>query len=172
MTHYRKAGNISHCGAEILPDGKDIPYIVIERIEFKESLSVNGRADSNKFIAYFAPNPYTNLPMILNRINQIRLMKLFPECGVHIDTLKNVAVRLTSEEAKNPSMEGMKLPSLRISKIPAKKPTAEVIPFPIDNQKIWDNAVEFLKKGGDIAQIKAKYIISEDIEQELKKQAQ
>jgi hypothetical protein len=190
MTHYRKAGNISHCGAEILPNGKDIPYIVIERVEFHEKLTINGRANQNHFVAYFAPNPYTNLPMILNRINQITLMKLFPEIGTDIDKLRNAPVRLTSQKANNPSM-GMMLPSLRISKIaanpkdapsntkatptptptPAPQPKPGKQAFPADDKATWDYAVNFLKEGNDIAKIKAKYDISEDIEQRLIEEA-
>ena len=34
--HYRTGGTISHAGIEVLPAGKDIEYIVLESIEFKE----------------------------------------------------------------------------------------------------------------------------------------
>lgn len=32
--HYRIGGNLTHCGCECLPGGKDIEYIVIEKIDY------------------------------------------------------------------------------------------------------------------------------------------
>lgn len=176
MTHYRKAGKVTHCGAEILPNGKDIMYIVIERVEFCEKVNIGGRTEENQFIAHFAPNPYTNLPMVLNRTNQGTLMKLFPEIGTDIDKLRNAPVRLTSEKARNIAMD-MYLPALRISKIPANpkdnpnnpsKPSAtQKTVLTKDNAKVWDQAVLFLKAGNDIEKIKAKYTVSEEVEKQL-----
>lgn len=178
MTHYRKAGNITHCGAEILPDGKDILYIVIERIEFCEKVNIGGRNESNQFIAHFAPNPYTKLPMVLNRTNQGTLMKLFPEIGTDIDKIKNKAVRLTSEKARNIAMD-MYLPALRISKIPANpkdapgaKEAAAKTPLTKENKIVWDQAVNYIKAGNSLTQIKTKYDISPEVEEQLMKEAQ
>ena len=177
MTHYRRAGNITHCGAEILPDGKDIP-LIIERVEFCEKVNIGGRSESNQFIAHFAPNPYTKLPMVLNRTNQGVLMKLFPEIGVDIDKIRNKAVRLTSEKARNIALD-MYLPALRISKIPANpkdapgaKGTAEKTVLSRDNKIVWDQAVNFIKAGNSLTKIKEKYDISADVEKELLQEAQ
>ena len=64
--HYRTGGRLTHCGVECLPNGADIERIVIERIEYKEKEVINGRTEEGVWIAYFAPNPYTKLPFILN----------------------------------------------------------------------------------------------------------
>ena len=34
--HWRTTAKALHCGVEMLPDGKDIDYIVIEHIEYKD----------------------------------------------------------------------------------------------------------------------------------------
>ena len=95
--HYRTGGKLTHCGVECLPNGADIERIVIERIEYKDSESIYGRIENGVWIAHFAPNPYTNLPFILNATNRKRLVKQFPECDGYPARLKNVAVRLTKE---------------------------------------------------------------------------
>ena len=105
----------------MLPQGKDIEYIVIERIEYKEREEVNGRIEKGVWVAYFAPNPYTKLPMILNSTNRKRIAKRFPECNDYIDTLKNIAVRLTREKTRD-VQDGGETWGLRISKQPAKLP--------------------------------------------------
>lgn len=178
MTHYRKAGKVTHCGAEILPEGKDILYIVIDRVEFCEKVDIGGRAETNQFIAHFAPNPYTKLPMVLNRTNQGTLMKLFPEIGTDIDKIRNKAVRLTSEKARNIALD-MYLPALRISKIPANpkdapgaKSVTEKQPLTKENKIVWDQAVNFIKSGNSLAKIKEKYEISQEVETQLIKEAQ
>ena len=178
MTHYRKAGKVTHCGAEILPEGKDILYIVIDRVEFCEKVDIGGRTEANQFIAHFAPNPYTKLPMVLNRTNQGTLMKLFPEIGTDIDKIRNKAVRLTSEKARNIALD-MYLPALRISKIPANpkdapgtKSAVEKQPLTKENKLVWDQAVNFIKSGNSLAKIKEKYEISQEMETQLIKEAQ
>ena len=72
--HYTAGGNPSHAGVFFLPDGKNID-MVIDHIEWREREIINGREDS-KFIAIFKKNPYTDLPMVLNKVNKERLLKL------------------------------------------------------------------------------------------------
>lgn len=116
--HYRTGGKLTHCGVECLPNGADIERIVIERIEYKDSESINGRIENGVWIAHFAPNPYTNLPFILNATNRKRLVKQFPECDGYPARLKNVAVRLTKERCRD-VQDGGETWGLRISKNPA-----------------------------------------------------
>ena len=101
-----------------MPDGKDIERIIIARIEYKETEMINGRQESGVWLAHFAPNPYTDLPMILNATNRKRLVKQFPECGGYPARLENVAVRLTKELTRD-VQDGGDTWGLRISKIPA-----------------------------------------------------
>lgn len=116
--HYRTGGKLTHCGVECLPNGADIERIVIERIEYKDSESINGRVENGVWIAHFAPNPYTSLPFILNATNRKRLVKQFPECDGYPARLKNIAVRLTKERCRD-VQDGGETWGLRISKNPA-----------------------------------------------------
>lgn len=161
--HYRKGGKLTHCGVECLPDGKDIERIIIARIEYKETEMINGRQESGVWLAHFAPNPYTDLPMILNATNRKRLVKQFPECGGYPARLENVAVRLTKELTRD-VQDGGDTWGLRISKIPAAAAatTAKKI---ITKDKI-DLVIDWAKKNGlGIDAIREKYIFSgEEVE--------
>lgn len=121
--HYRKGGKLTHAGVECLPDGKDIERIIIARIEYKESEMINGRTETGVWVAHFAPNPYTNLPMILNSTNRKRLVKQFPECDGYPARLENVPVRLTREKTRD-VQDGGETWGLRISKLPASNESA------------------------------------------------
>lgn len=114
--HYRTGGKLTHCGCECLPGGRDIQYIVIERIEYKDSEEIGGRRESNIWVAHFAPNPYTKLPMVLNATNRKRLAKLYPDCNGYINLLKNIPVRLTKEKCRD-AQDGGDTWGLRISKM-------------------------------------------------------
>ena len=116
--HYRVGGKLTHCGVECLPEGKDIERIIIARIEYKESEMINGRTENGVWVAHFADNPYTKLPLILNSTNRKRLVKLYPECDGYLARLENVAVRLTKEKTRD-VQDGGETWGLRISKIPA-----------------------------------------------------
>lgn len=118
--HYRTGGRLTHCGVECLPNGADIERIVIERIEYKDKESINGRMEEGVWVAHFAQNPYTNLPFILNATNRKRLVKQFPECDGYPARLKNVAVRLTKERCRD-VQDGGETWGLRISKTPASE---------------------------------------------------
>ena len=122
--HFRTGGTITHAGIEVLPSGKDIEYIVLESIEYRESERINGREQSGVWIGHFAPNPYTSLPWVINSTNRRRLAKLFPECDGYLARLHNVAIRLTKEKTRDPQ-DGGDCWGLRVSLIPAKKPDAE-----------------------------------------------
>ena len=119
--HFRTGGNITHAGIEVLPSGKDIDYIVLESIEFKESERINGRTQEGVWIGHFAPNPYTSLPWVINSTNRRRLAKLFPECDGYLARLHNVAIRLTKEKTRDP-VDGGDCWGLRVSLVPASKP--------------------------------------------------
>jgi hypothetical protein len=121
--HYRVGGKLTHCGVEVLPGGKDIERIIIARIEYKESEMINGRTENGVWVAHFAQNPYTTLPLILNATNRKRLVKLFPDCDGYIARLENVPVRLTKERTRD-VQDGGETWGLRISKIPASPETA------------------------------------------------
>lgn len=192
--HYRTGGKLTHCGCECLPGGRDIQYIVIERIEYKETEEIGGRRENNIWIAHFAPNPYTKLPMVLNATNRKRLAKLYPDCNGYINLLKNIPVRLTKEKCRD-AQDGGETWGLRISKMRPTAPqqgAAEIrqqyqqglasAPDPapaqakqtleLTDDAMVSQAITYLKNGGDIENIKKKYNLSAETEKELLKRAQ
>lgn len=185
--HYRTGGRLTHVGCECLPEGKDIPFIVIEKIEYLEQAEVNGRRESNVWIATFAKNPYTNLPMVLNATNRKRIAKLYPNCDGYINLLKNIPVRLTREKCRD-VQDGGTTWGLRISKIPAAPapaPAPAPVPAPAtttavkkedlnkENPERWAGAIKFIKENGveSIEKIKKTYNVSPEIEQLLIKES-
>lgn len=191
--HYRTGGKLTHCGCECLPGGRDIQYIVIERIEYKETEEIGGRRENNIWIAHFAPNPYTKLPMVLNATNRKRIAKLYPDCNGYINLLKNIPVRLTKEKCRD-AQDGGDTWGLRISKMRPTAPqqgAAEVrqqhqqgpapasAPAPVQAKQTLElsddamasQAITYLKNGGDIENIKKKYNLSAETEKELLKRA-
>lgn len=116
--HYKAiVGNPTHAGTFILPEGKDIEYIVIDRIEERRGENVGGVKKDGAF-AIFKPNPYTNLPFMLNVTNAKTLCFLAKKTPYELLDIKDLPVRLTSESTR--IGEG-----LRVSKIPATPPTAK-----------------------------------------------
>lgn len=161
--HYRVGGRLTHCGVECLPQGQDIPRIVIERIEYKDKESINGRVEEGVWIAHFAPNPYTKLPFILNATNRKRLIKQFPDCDGYPARLKNIAVRLTKERCRD-VQDGGETWGLRISKLPA---APEAASKPAQKKAIQEDQVqtivEWAKKNGyGIDKIAEKYDFASD----------
>ena len=161
--HYRVGGRLTHCGVECLPQGQDIPRIVIERIEYKDKETINGRVEEGVWIAHFAPNPYTKLPLILNATNRKRLIKQFPDCDGYPARLKNIAVRLTKERCRD-VQDGGETWGLRISKLPA---APEAAPKPAQKKAIQEDQVqtivEWAKKNGyGIDKIAEKYDFASD----------
>lgn len=192
--HYRTGGKLTHCGCECLPGGRDIQYIVIERIEYKETEEIGGRRENNIWIAHFAPNPYTKLPMVLNATNRKRLAKLYPDCNGYINLLKNIPVRLTKEKCRD-AQDGGETWGLRISKMrstapqqgaaeirqqyqqgpasaPAPAPAQAKQTLGLTDDAMVSQAITYLKNGGDIENIKKKYNLSAETEKELLKRAQ
>lgn len=164
--HYRTGGKLTHAGCEMLPNGNDIEYIVIESIEFKESENIGGRTEQGVWIAHFAKNEYTNLPMVLNATNRKRIAKLFPQVEGRINLLKNVAVRLTREKTRD-IQDGGETWGLRISKVPAKAPAAPKKEMLTKEHPNWAKCVAWLVGGNDIEALRGKYNITKEVEELL-----
>ena len=130
----------------MLPGGKDIERIIIARIEYKESEMINGRTENGVWVAHFAQNPYTTLPLILNATNRKRLVKLFPDCDGYVARLENVPVRLTKEKTRD-VQDGGETWGLRISKIPASPEAAPAKKKVITADKV-DVIIEWAKNQG------------------------
>lgn len=121
--YYRRGSKSDFASVDMLPGGKDIPRIVIESISFHENISINGRKETEIFTAHFAPNPWTDKDFVLNSTNKTRIAKAHwndkvedgTPCEGRINLLKNIAVRLTKEEARDVQNGGTTY-GLRISK--------------------------------------------------------
>jgi len=85
---------------------------------------INGRKENGVWVAHFAPNPYTDLPLILNATNRKRIVKLFPDCEGYIARLENIPVRLTKERTRDVN-DGGECWGLRISKLPAAEASSQ-----------------------------------------------
>ena len=162
-THYRTGGKLTHSGCEILPNGKDIEYIVIEKIEYKEKETIGGREETGVWVATFAPNPFAKLPMVLNSTNRKRIAKQF-DCEF-IDLLKNIPVRLTREKCRD-AQDGGETYGLRISKMKATIPKPQAPAAPPKKAVLtpahpdWDKCTAYLKTGGKTADLAVRYEIS------------
>ncbi len=156
LVHYKWGGNPTHANVSILPNGKDIEYIVIDHIEKRVNEKVNGQI-KNGFVAVFETNPYTTLGLWLNETNKKILIKKAGVKETEILKIKHLPVRLTYEDTKQFGW------GLRISKLPPTIP-------PVLNQQHpnWDKCVAFVKSGGKVNDMRSKYIISAEIENILK----
>ena len=169
--HYRTGGKLSHSGCEILPEGRDIEYIVIERIEFKEKEVIGGREETSVWIAHFAPNPYTKIPMVLNATNRKRIAKQFN--NEHINLLKNIPVRLTREKCRD-AQDGGETYGLRISKMKATIPKPTTTPSTPQKSVLsethpdWIKCIGYIKQGGTVESLMSRYEISGDLIIKLK----
>jgi hypothetical protein len=160
--HFKQlVGSPTHAGAWILPGGRDIEYIVIDRVEERKGENVNG-SKKDVTVAVFKPNPYTTMDMILNVTNAAELCKQAKVNSWCLLDIKNQPVRLTY--AETPKGDG-----LRISKLPAKLPTApQPKPKPELTADKFDAAVAFLQKpGSTIEKLRESYSISAEMEKKL-----
>ena len=164
--HYTAGGNPSHAGVFILPNGNNID-IVIDHVEWREKEEINGRVES-KFVAIFKPNPYTELPMVLNKVNKQRLLKLASKGPWDILEVKNLPVTLTWESTRIGD-------GLRISPVPPRQkqqmpaqPQPQQLEALTTAHKNFGKCVDHLKNGGTIDDLRLKYTISNAMEETLK----
>lgn len=124
--YYKRGSKSDFASVDMLPSGKDIPRIIIEEIKFHEQLMINGRKETECWTARFEQNPWCNKEFVLNSTNKTRIAKQHwndtvedgTPCEGRINLLKNIAVRLTKEEARDVQNGGTTY-GLRISRIPA-----------------------------------------------------
>lgn len=123
-TYYKRGSKSDFAAVDMLPGGKDIPRIIITKITFHEQITINGRKESEIFTATFEQNPWCNKDFVLNSTNKARIAKAHwndivedgTACEGRIDLLKDIAVRLTKEEARDVQNGGTTF-GLRISRI-------------------------------------------------------
>lgn len=179
--YYKRGSKSDFASVDMLPNGKDIPRIIIEEIKFHERITINGRKETEQWTAKFAHNPWCNKEFVLNSTNKTRIAKQFwnhkvedgTECEGRINLLKNIAVRLTKEEARDVANGGTTY-GLRVSRIPAAS-DQEMQQWLVDNgyaqpaQKkvITEDKVQIIvdwakKNGMSIEQVAAQYDFESD----------
>ena len=160
--HWRMGGKLTNCGCEILPNGNDILYIIIAKIEYKNDHIINGRKEHGVWVATFANNEYTKLPMILNATNRKRLVKMYQT--EYLEKLENIAVRLTREKTRD-VQDGGETWGLRIHK---DKPKPPALPTLTNKSEQWESVkAAFIDKKADMTYIKSRFKLSQETENEL-----
>ena len=174
--YYRMAGKITHAGCECLPAPNfEIERIIISHIDFKDSIKVNGQTKERVFEAFFAPNPYTDLPLLLNSTNAKRIAKQFWDtkvadgtpCEGRINLLENIPVRLCRELTRDPS-DGGQVYGLRISQVPAAEEAAPATRKQLPADKV-DVVVKWaLERGLALEEVEKKYEMSDEVRELVK----
>lgn len=185
-TYYKRGSKSDFAAVDMLPGGEDIPRIIITKITFHEQITINGRKESEIFTATFEQNPWCNKDFVLNSTNKARIAKAHwndivedgTACEGRIDLLKNIAVRLTKEEAKDVQNGGTTF-GLRISKLgPASE--QEMAKWMVENGYVQPKkvvtpdkvglVVDWAKKNGKtIADIEDMYDMSNAIRDDIVK---
>lgn len=163
LVHWRVGGKVEHCGCEILPHGKDIENIIIEKIVHYDTKKVAGEVLNDVWEAYFvANNGYTNLPMMLNKVNRRRLVK---QAGTdYPQIIRFFPVRLTKEETRDVRNGGM-TDGLRISLTRATR--YPLVPNSEAYNKVKENLAKAKDKETAMLYYKALYNIDEPLEKQL-----
>lgn len=158
LKHYRYGGKLTHVGIEALPNGKEIT-VIIDHIAWVEKEQINGETKP-AWIAYFKPNPYFTLPMVLNATNKKRLARL--SGTPYLETVKNLPVTLCQEMDK--AIGGGKDWALRISQVPPKvNAQGQGTKIKLDPSCAnWASIIKWVQDGGDIESVWKKYDISEE----------
>ena len=155
-THWKKVFNSDYLGACDLEDNKDLKA-TIKSVTVKTVKSPQGK-DEERNVASFTDSKIK--PMILN-VTNCKVVKKFAK-SPFIQDWVNIPISIYVKgdiKAFGDITEG-----LRIREVQPKLGKPELLP----TSEAWANAVAFLKGKGTMEQIKAKYVISAQIEEQLK----
>lgn len=150
-TPWKKTVDPNYIGTYILPDDQPID-VVITKVEWK-NVKVMGQ-DKKQSVAYFAPNKYSDKPMLLNVTNMKRLERLCE--SKYIEDWVNVPVTLQREMDKTPT--GGKDWALRIS---LSKPKTAAKPKLTPESPNWNDIIKWVQSGNAIEKVWAKFDASE-----------
>lgn len=162
-THYKKMVDTNWIGTWVLPEGKDI-NVILTKVVYVKTNKVMGKIKPG-FVAYFAPNPHFDKPMLLNATNQKRVAKLIG--SVYAEDWMNVNIEVTLCQEMDKCVAGGQDWALRFkSERPVKAlPVLELGTPNFDNCKIAITSGKYT-----IENIKSKYSVSEEVEQKLTEQ--
>lgn len=159
-THWKKVFDSAYLGSSDLEDGKDLKA-VIKSVTIQKVKGPDGK-EKECNVATFTDSKLK--PMILNVTNS-KVIKKFVT-SVFIEDWNNIPVQIYVQDgikAFGEVTEGLRIRSVQPSMV---KPTLN------RSMPAWTKAVEHLKSGKSIEDIKAKYDISKEVEDELLREAQ
>lgn len=156
MSKIKRSGwaltrKLTHAGVDHLPDGKPI-VVVIDHLEDRHKELVNGKED-DVLVAIFKPNPYIDVPMIINSENATRI-KTLVGFNKPAKDVRDLTITLQAEQTR---LKGKTVMGLRVSPIPPGKQELTPDSSNFGMVKKW-----IKEQGGTIDGVKTKYDVSED----------
>jgi hypothetical protein len=145
-------------GSYSLPDGRD----VVLTIKATKREQVTGTAGKKQdcFVCYFVES---DKPMILNRTNCKTIEKVLGTPYIEDWVGKKIQVGIDTVSAFGESVD-----ALRVRRItPKEKVKTELLP----SDAKWPEVVAWIKGGGSIESIRGRYTVSDEVEQQLMKEA-
>lgn len=158
-THWKKNIDTDWIGCYVLPNGQDI-VVTLLRVEFKKGVKVAGKKQ-DKYIAYFAPNPHFDKPMLLNKTN-LRRVELLTGTPL-IENWANLNIKVTIGQEMDKCIGGGEDWALRIK---AQKPVLTLPKLEIGTPN-FEGCKNALKSGYTVEQMRKKYEISKEVEEAL-----
>lgn len=145
-THWRKFYNPNYIGAYSMPsDGSNI-ILTIKNVT-QEMVTGEGGKKEECMVAYFHED---SKPMILNRTNCKAITQAYGTPYIEDWAGKKVEIYVAKTK-----VAGTEVDALRIL------PKEPKLPELTKGSDAWNKAVAYVKKGGDINTIKAKYTFNE-----------
>jgi hypothetical protein len=155
-THWKKLFNYEYLGSYSI-DGEDL-VLTIASIDLEMVTGNNGKKEECT-VCHFAEN---QKPMILNRTNCKTIEKLYK--SPYKEDWIGKQIRIYSEKV---SAFGTVTDALRIRpQIPTK-----TLPELTPSHKAWGNVVKHISNGNPISDIRKKYTVSKDVENQIKQEA-
>lgn len=158
-THWKKTIDKDWIGTYVLPEGNPID-VILSHVKYEE-VKIKGSEEWHR-VAYFSKNEHFDKPMLLNPTNCLRIEK---HTGTpYIEDWSSLNMKVTLCQEMDKAFGGGKDWALRISKVLPKN-TNQLAKLTDDK---FNSAVEFLKGGKTITDLKKFYSITKDQETKLK----
>lgn len=158
LTHWKKTIDKDWIGTYVLPEGKPIDVVLIKVLY--EEVKIKGIKEWTR-VAYFQKNEYFDKPMLINATNCTRIEKL---TGTpYVERWGNLNIKVTLQQEMDKAFGGGKDWALRISSVKPKENTAKT---PL-TENMLPKAIEFLKGGKTIEDLKKFYSFDKSIEDKL-----